>query len=166
MKKQLLHSRGIQKSSGGGGGDDPIQNIFDAFIEGGLSDVGEFIYGEPPGIDPYFYVAPLDFNNFYDRTYGGYQTLLCEIHMTPGYISDEDLRNNLKVSNYVSVSGGVGRVSNPDVSVGTDAGIQYISFSVDIDMSSVTSSSIDYVTYLEYDGTEVIDFAGTLGFYR
>lgn len=166
MKKQLLHSRGIQKSSGGGGGgDDPIQNIFDAFIEGGLYDVGEFIYGDPPVVDPYFWVAPLNFNDFYNRGLGGYQTLLCEIHMTPGYISDADLGNNLKVS-FVHTSGGVGRISNPDVIAGTDDGVQYISFSVDIDMSSVTSSSIDYIIYLEYDGTEVIDFAGTLGFYN
>lgn len=165
MKKQLLHSRGIQKSSGGGGGDDPIQNIFDAFIEGGLYDVGEFIYGDPPGIDPYFYVAPLDFNDFYNREYGDYQTLLCEIHLTPGYISDADLRNNLKVS-YVYTSGGVGRISNPDVTVGTDDGVQYINFSVDIDMSSVTASSIMYTISLDYDNTEVIDFNGTLGFYN
>lgn len=164
MKKQLLHSRGIQKSSGGGG--DPIQSIFDAFIEGGLSDVGEFIYGDPPGIDPYFYLAPLDFDTFYDRTHGGYQTLLCEIHLTAGYISDDDLRNNLKVAFVTTVGGGTGRVSDSSVTAGTDDGIQYVHFSVDIDMSSVTSSSIDYALYLEYDGTEVIDFYGTLGFYR
>lgn len=165
MKKILLHRHTLSSSGGGGGSDDPIQNIFDAFIEGGLSDVGEFIYGDPPGIDPYFYVAPLNFNDFYNRTYGGYQTLLCEIHLTPGYISDADLSSNLKVSS-VWTSSGAGRVSNPNVTAGTDSGIQYIRFSADVDMSSVTSSSINYNISLEYNGTEVIDFYGTLGFYR
>jgi hypothetical protein len=165
MKKILLRRHTPSSSGGGGGGDDPIQNIFDAFIEGGLSDVGEFIYGEPPGVDPYFYLSPLNFNNFYNREFGGYQTLLCEIHLTAGYISDDDLRNNLKVGG-IWTSGGAGRVSDSSVSAGTDDGVQYIRFSVDIDMSSVTGSSIDYTIYLEYDGTEVIDFHGTLGFYN
>lgn len=164
MKKLLRHGRNSKSSSGGGGGN-PIQNIFDAFIEGGLTDVGEFIYGEPPGIDPYFYVSPLDFNTFYKIVDGGYQTLNCEIHLTPGYISDEDLENNLKVSFvYIDTEGTEGRVSNPDVSVRTDNNIQYIYFSVDIDMSSADSSPVGYSISLEYNGTEVIDFAGMLGF--
>lgn len=142
----------------------PIQSIFNAFIEGGLVDVGNFIYGEPPGVDPYFLVAPLDFNDFYTREFGGYQTLLCEIHLRAGYISDNNLRSNLKVAS-VSTTGGKGRISDSRVSVGTEAGIQYISFSVDIDMYSVTSSFINYYIYLEYNGRKVIDFAGKLGFY-
>lgn len=163
MRKLLRHGRNSKPSSGGGGGDQ-IQSIFDAFIEGGLTDVGEFIYGEPPGIDPYFWVYPLDFNDFYTRKLGGYQTLLCEIHLRPGFISDNNLSSNLKVAS-VSTTGGKGRVSNSSVSVGTEPDIQYVNFSVDIDMSSVTSSFIDYYIYLEYNGTEVIDFAGKLGFY-
>ena len=163
MRKLLRHGRNSKPSSGGGGGD-PIQSIFDAFIEGGLTDVGNFIYGEPPGVDPYFFVGPLDFNNFYTREYGGYQTLLCEIHLRPGFISDNNLQSNLKIS-YVSMTDGEVRISNSSVTVYTEAGIQYVNFSVDIDMSSVTSSFIDYVIYLEYNGTEVIDFYGKLGFY-
>lgn len=142
----------------------PIQSIFNAFIEGGLTDVGEFIYGEQPGVNPYFLVAPLNFNNFYTRAYGGYQTLLCEIHLRPGFISDNNLRSNLKVAS-VSTTGGEGRISDSRVSVGTEAGIQCVSFSVDIDMSNVTSSFINYHIYLEYDGKKVIDFSGKLGFY-
>lgn len=143
----------------------PIQSIFDAFIEGGLTDVGKFIYGDPPGINPYLYVAPLDFDNFYNREFGGYQTLLCQIHLRPGFISDNNLRSNLKVAS-VSTTGGEGRISDSKVSVGTEAGIQYVSFSVDIDMSSVTSSFINYDIYLKYNGRKVIDFAGKLGFYN
>ena len=75
------------------------------------------------------------------------------------------MRNNLKVGG-IRTNGGAGRVSDSSVSVGTDDGVQYIRFSVDIDMSSVTGSSINYDAYLEYDGTEVIDFYGTLGFYN
>lgn len=142
----------------------PIQIIFNAFIEGGLTDAGEFIYGEPPGVNNYFLVAPLNFNNFYTREYGGYQTLLCEIHLRPGFISDNNLSSNLKVAS-VSTTGGEGRVSNSKVTVYTEAGIQYVRFSVDIDMSSVTSSFINYYIYLEYNGRKVIDFSGKLGFY-
>lgn len=167
MRKLLRHGRNSKPSSGGGGGD-PIQSIFDAFIEGGLTDVGEFIYGDPPGIDPYFFLDPLDFNNFYKVLDGGYQTLNCEIHLTSGYISDEDLEANLKVGGvYVwgEVEDGVSRVSNPNVTVRTDNSIQYIYFSVDIDMSSVPSYSVNhYGLSLEYNGREVIDFNGTLGF--
>ena len=167
MRKLLRHGRNSKPSSGGGG-NDQIQSIFDAFIEGGLTDVGEFIYGEPPGIDPYFYVAPLDFNTFYKIVDGGYQTLNCEIHLTSGYISDEDLETNLKVDSvYVwgEVEDGVSRVSNPNVTVRTDNSIQYIYFSVDIDMSSVPNYSVNhYGLILEYNGIEVIDFDGILGF--
>ena len=166
MRKLLRHGRNSKSSSDGGGGD-PIQSIFDAFIEGGLTDVGNFIYGDPPGIDPYFYLYPLNFNDFYKVLDGGYQTLNCEIHLTSGYISDEDLETNLKVGDvYVwgEVEDGVSRVSNPNVTVRTDNSIQYIYFSVDIDMSNITSSTADYALTLVYNGTEVIDFGGTLGF--
>lgn len=142
----------------------PIQTIFNAFYEGGLTDVGEFIYGDPPGVNPYIRVASLDFNDFYTREFGGYNTLLCEIHLRPGFISDNNLKSNLKVAS-VTTTGGEGRVSNSSVTVYTEAGIQYVKFSVDINMSSVTSSFINYDIYLEYNGRKVINFAGKLGFY-
>lgn len=164
MRKLLRHGRNSKPSSGGGGSD-PIQSIFDAFIEGGLTDVGEFIYGEPPGIDPYFYVSPLDFNTFYKIVDGGYQTLNCEIHLTSGYISDEDLEANLKVGFvWLEFDEADERVSNPNVTVRTDNDIQYVYFSVDIDMSNVTIPGMMYTVPLEYNGTEVIDLAGKLGF--